>query len=268
MLTTPTGRRRPIRTTRPTGSQSSRTKKDRNTVLLSTFKGSGDEMQVEGTTNGFVSIIENGIIDRIVCTYHENCTVYFHNQPPRVLNICCSSYNFQYGIPVAEDGKTLFVSSWEDGLDAYDISSGSLRWRFKSKKITSIAVYPAYLVAQKMGEALVKIDITNGDVLASLRSGTIQKQFELIDSYLLVDSVRGKLSIVDTEQMRVVRQYGKNVVNPAKCLSMLIRNGTLQNGVITIQGLEQYPNGHCTASEPKPFSRVIDTDFSSHLPHM
>lgn len=218
-------------------------------------------MHVKRTKNGFVSIIQNGIVDRIECSYGESCTIYFYHIPPKKINIALSSFNLQYGIPVSDDGRTLFISSWEDGISAYDTLSGSIRWRLKIKKATSIIVYSAYVVLQKQGESLIKIDIENGTVLDTLRSGTIQRQFELLNPYILVDSIRARLSVVDTDRMCVVKQYGRDIVNPRKCLSLLIQNAMLQEGTVSIQGIEQYPDGDHTKDRQYEFYRVIDSNF-------
>jgi hypothetical protein len=93
----------------------------------------GEKMRIEDTEYSFIEIIENGIVEKIVCKDDGICTVYFYEKPPKELNVGCSSYNRDYGIPVSEDGSKLFTGSWEKGLGgnkkglcAYDIESGSL----------------------------------------------------------------------------------------------------------------------------------------------
>jgi hypothetical protein len=62
-------------------------------------------MRVETIKCGFITIIENGIVEKVVCKYDDVCTVHFYKKPPKELNLGCDSYNSQYGTPVSEDGS-------------------------------------------------------------------------------------------------------------------------------------------------------------------
>jgi|GEM_PF-2093005 len=218
-------------------------------------------MRIKYIDGGFIEIIENGIVEKVICDYDGVCTVYFYDKPPKELNVGCSSYNRQFGMPVSDDGCKLFVSSWEKGLFAYDIMSGSVLWQLKDKKITSIVVHPTYVVTRKDETSIIKLDIESGKVLAEIKSGTIVSQFDLGGSYILVNSIKGKLSVVDTEKMLIIKKYSPKVVNPSNCLSMLIQNAVLKGNVLIVSGVEDYPNKEYGVSAPRPFERVIDADF-------
>ena len=219
-------------------------------------------MRIKYIENGFITTIENEIVEKVVCKYDGICTVCFYDKPPKELNIGCSFYNSQFGIPVSDDGRILFVSSWEYGLFAYDIMSGSVLWQLKDKKITSIVVHPTYVVTRKDTSSIIKLKIENGEMLAEIRSGTIVQQFDLGGSYILVNSIRGKLSIIDTDKMLVVKKYASKIVNPSNCLSFLIQDAVLQDYELTISGVEEYPDKDYKASGQKYFSRIIDNDFN------
>ena len=222
-------------------------------------------MHVIDIGNGFTSVIDNGVVDRITCHYGASCVAYFFDRPPQKLNLHLSPYNAQYGTPVSDDGQMLFISSWEEGIVAYSILSNSVCWTLKCKRITSIVVGSSYLVALKKGEMIIKIDINTGRILSEIKSSTIERLFELNNDLILVAAVRGKLSVIDTGTMRIVKQYSKKVVNPANCLSLTIQKATLQNGTLTVYGFEEYPNGDYTACGCKDFLRIIDTDLSDLL---
>jgi len=247
-------------------------------------------MQIEFVEGGFTQYFDNEVIEKIVCLgdciqevdkykFVGTCSIYFHHRPPKEL---CSMnfnvvYNSQYGMPISEDGSKLFVGHWEKtldgdkrGLEAYDIESGFLLWRLNEGKIREVFVYSNYLVALQANGAVFKVDIDSGKILAQIKSGTIEQQFDLGSSYILVEAVRGKLSVIDTEKMAVVKVYGPNVVNPSNYLSVLIQNVILQDDILTVSGLEGYSNDddfnifqECPISQEKPFSRVIDSSFSS-----
>jgi hypothetical protein len=227
-------------------------------------------MRIENTKYGFIVIIENGIIEKIVCKYDGICTVYFYEKPPKKLGIGCDVYNRQYGIPVSEDGSKLFIGSWakgeggnKKGLSAYDIETGSLLWNSPEGRIRSIFVYSTYLIAVKSYSAVFKYDINNGSKTGEIKSGTVDHAFDLGFPYIYVDSFKGKQSIIDVEKMSVVKKYSKKIVNPFNCLSVLIQNAVLDDNVLTISGIEEYPNMDHSKSGGIAFSRVIDTDFNA-----
>ena len=236
-------------------------------------------MHIEDIDNGgFVETIENGIVKKVVCS-NENgiCIVYFYDKPPIELNVGCSVYNRQYGIPVSEDGSKLFIGSWEKGfgglekgLMAYDTTSGSLLWRLAEGKIRHIIVYQNYLITLKTNAAIFKVDISSGAILDQIKSGTIENLYNLGFPYVLVDAVVGKLCIIDVESMSITKKYGSKhgskLINPSNCLSVLIQSATLQGNTLTISGVEQeHFNRTFDVSNHKSFSRIIDADFGSNF---
>ena len=226
-------------------------------------------MRIEDIEYGFIEIIDNKIIEKIVCNYDGICTVYFYDRPPQKMNIGCSSYNSDYGIPVSEDGRILFIGSWEKGLGgnkkglcAYDIESGSLLWNSPDGKIRSIFVYSAYVIALKANGAVFKYNIDNGAKTGEIKSNSIEYMYDLGFPYIYVDAVKGKQCIVDVEKMLVVKKYSGKAVNPSNCLSVLIQDVVLRDNVLTISGMEEYPDMDYSKSGGTAFSRVIDTEFN------
>lgn len=216
-------------------------------------------MKREYIDHGFIEYPYHPLVEKIVCVYDGPCTVHYRNAPPKTVLVECSSYNHQYGYPISEDGQTMFVSSWEKGLSAYDIQTNDLLWRLKRSRITRTFVYPTYVVTTRYGVALLKFDVRSGEVLAELKSGTIDRAWGLQAPYILVESYRGKLAVVDTERMAVVKTYQKRSVNPNCCLSLIIQNVQAENNTLTISGLEECPNGDMWARGQTPFTRVLDT---------
>ena len=254
-------------------------------------------MRIEYVERGFEQHFDNKVIEKIVYigdyinvgtdTFRNNtgelmtvdkqkfvgvCTIHFYHKPPKELrNVNFDSgYNSQYGIPISEDGSKLFVGHWEKtldgskrGLEAYDTESGALLWRLHEGKIREIFVYSTYLIALQAGGAVFKAGIDSGEVLGQIKSGTIEQQFELDSPYTLVNAIKGKLSVLDTEKMAVLKTYSPKTVNPSNCLSALIQNVSLQDDVLTISGIEEYPDGDFSMPEGRAFSRVIDSSFSA-----
>lgn len=199
----------------------------------------------------FEEFFDSKIISKVTCTYEGLCSVHFCDGRICTFETVADGYNRQYGIPASLDGKVLFVGSWEKGLFAYDIETGKEIWRFESTRITSIYVSETHVVAIRYGEAILKLDIANGTKIGELRSGTIEDTFELDPLHILVDTYRGKLSIVDTDALAVVKQYPDPLINPTKAISFMIREASLERNKLTISGLEN----------SRPFCRVIDYNF-------
>ena len=127
----------------------------------------------------------------------------------------------------------------------------------------NIFVYDDYLVFLNSYDSVYKIDISNGEMLGQIKNSAAERIFDLGTPYILVDAPVGKLSIIDTEKMLVVKKYGAKITNPLNCGSFIITDAALQDNTLTIYGHEQPRN---TKYNPEnmfgwPFERVIDTDF-------
>ena len=229
-------------------------------------------MHITYIEGGFVEIINNGIVEKIVCEYGDgqngSCTVFFCNKSSKIINTKCSSYNLQYSIPLSFDSKKIFVGSWESGLYAYDIYTGDLVWRYRRGKIQDIFVREKYIIASRAHTAIVKIDVDTGEVLAEIKSGSLEKIFCLDDTCIFADTVSGKYCVVDTDRMIIAKKYPLSVVNPNKCLSLLIQSTVLKDNRITISGVEDYPQrmyDFQKVSGGQQFSRIIDDKFVEEL---
>ena len=203
-------------------------------------------------------------------------TVHFHNKPPKELNNIefSPTHIWATGMPVARDGSKLFVGSWEKvidgvkmGLRAYDIETGALLWRLDEGKIGDIFVYSTYLIVEKQYASIFKLDIDSGAVLGLIKSGTIEKMFDLGTPYVLADTISGKLCVINTNTMEIVKNYGglykSKLINPSNCLSLSIVEAGLQNNTLIISGFESYPDRNYDISDfnSKAFDRIIDTAF-------
>jgi len=242
---------------------------------------------------GFVQYFENNVVEKIICfgkdvkegtykytnnagiimeedkiKYFGTLTVHFHNKPKKEMNSIdlCPSHSGRLGMSVSEDGCKLFIGSEEKkrGLRAYDIETDSLLWRLGEGKIGNIYVYSTYLVCNT-NRSIIKLDIDNGTVLNLIKSGTIEQIFDLGYPYVLADTISGKLCVINTESMKIIKNYGNsyrsNVINPSNCLSLIFLNAILHNNELTISGSEEYPNRNYQLSGSKKFNRIIDADF-------
>jgi hypothetical protein len=117
------------------------------------------------------------------------------------------------------------------------------------------------LIALKAYGAISKYDINDGSNIGEIKSGSVSSMYDLGFPYLYVNAIKGKQSIIDVEKMVVAKNYSEKIFNPFNCLSVLIQDVALQNNVLTISGIEEYPNKDYSKSGGIAFSRVIDADF-------
>jgi len=217
-------------------------------------------IKIRQIKNGFEQKFKNNIIEKI--TYEhldiENpnnkssiCKVYFHDNSSKefLLKYFCCVYNNQYGIPVSEDGRKLFIGTWDKGLIAYDIASGKIIWKYKPSKIRNIFVYSKYLIVARTSASIVKLDIETGKLLAEIKSGTLEHIYDLGYPYIFAETISGKHSVVDIDDMLIVKKYNPKEVNPKNIL--IFHKVFLQDNNLIVSGV----NGS------KKISKVIDSNF-------
>ena len=260
-----------------------------------------DNMKIEDIKGGFVQYFDNKLIEKItwvgeyikVGTYtvlgnggklievdkykfEGTCTIHFHGKPAKEFSNdiidFCTVYNSQYGIPISNDGKKLFVGSTykvEDGvrkgLRAYDTETGEMIWRLNEGNIANIFVYDNYIVFLKAYASVFKVDINNGDILGQVKGSTVEQIFDLGNPYVLADAPVGNLKVIDTEKMLVVKKYTPKITNPLKCGSFRLGGAKLRDNSLTIFGYEYPPNATKNTDNMFgwPFERIIDTAFHS-----
>lgn len=170
-------------------------------------------------------------------------------------------YLSQFGAPLSEDGRTLLISDWEKGLMAYDIEVGSLRWQFKSPRIAKTLVYKSFVIAVKRYDSLIMFDIETGDILKRLKSSSIEAMFSLTEKMVLVNSLRGKVSVVDISTLEIVKTFSPKEINPNDCLSLIINDVYLQDGNIILCGFEGCAHRNPSDSHVVKYQRSLPATF-------
>ena len=242
-------------------------------------------MKIEGIKGGFVQYFDNTLIEKIVWLgnyveigtytvlnnggklievdkykFEGTCTIHFHGKPAKEFSSdiidFCTVYNSQYGIPISNDGKKLFVGSWykvkdgvRKGLRAYDTETGEMIWRLNENKIRNVFIYDDYLIVAQAETAVLKIDINNGALLKKMKSGTLEHLYYLDSQYVLADTMSGKLCVIDIGSMSIVKNYG----TPHNLkIDDLILDAVVQDNKLIISGWGIYP---------EKAEWIIDSDF-------
>ena len=196
-----------------------------------------DIIRIEKVDGGFWQYFDHPLVDRIWCGYDTgDCCVYYHDHC-RELHIGCEGYLFQYGTPVSNDGKLLFMGSWYKGLYCYIIETGKLLWHMKSTRITKVIVYDSYLTVARYGYYLAKIDIATGEIIAKINSKGLEAQYKL-DHRVCAKYLKRKLCIVNTETMQIEKAFPYSALHPNSQYDFLIKSVRLEDNKIIIHGSE------------------------------
>ena len=196
-----------------------------------------DIIRIERINHGFWQYFDHPRVEKIWCDWGTgNCCVHYHDRSIE-LHIGCEGYLFQFGTPVSNDGKLLFMGSWEKGLYCYVIETGELLWHMKSTRITKIVVYDTYLIAARYGYYLAKINIATGEIIAKINSKGVGNQFKL-DHRVCVDSLKGTLCVVNTVNMQIEKVIPWKVINPYGYRNCFIISVKLADKKVLIYGHE------------------------------
>lgn len=216
-------------------------------------------MEIIRTQSGFVEVLDHhSTIDMIEFLFPQKCIVKQRDGSISSFDMKTDIFNYQYGIPASADGSMLFKGSWRDGIDAISTNNGTIVWHSNQKRIRRIFVYELYIIVISQGYALIKLDALTGEVIAEVKSTSIEDDFQLSDSCVLVDRIKGDLCVLDTEKMMVTKRYSHSQYNPRNCLSFIIRNAYLIDGKLLISGFEDYPNKDYSCLSQEIFVRVLE----------
>ena len=157
--------------------------------------------------------VKNGIIDHIECYFDKKrVRVIYETGKITDLLFDIGVYNSQFNnVPLSSSRNWIFWSSWDKGISAFDLITGNMVWNKKGCKYRKILVFDDYIISLQQYNRLVKIKIENGSDLNEIKTGTINGIYKLDNQYIAADSIRGKLTIYDTRDMSVLKEYPKSI---------------------------------------------------------
>ena len=217
---------------------------------------------------GFKEQYPSGAVEAAFFYYEASATVCFRDGRETKLPLNPSSYQAQFGIPFSMDGKLMFFYTWEKGVEAISLETGKTVWELRAKHAGRIAVYESYLIVIQQALAILKVEIETGQILARIGCD-VHHRFDLVGPYQLIDSIRGKVSVLDTRDMSVRKSYPKERVNPHRFPTCIIREIELKGETLSVSGFENDPPRRYTEPQkwhdPQYFTRVIDEQFYEGL---
>ena len=222
---------------------------------------------------GFEETYPLGAVERAIFRSEASATVFFRDGREEInlrfrspgktrLPYGPGPYQAQFGIPFSPDGKLMFYYTWENGVEAISLETGKAVWRVHARHAGRISVYESYLIVIQQGIAVLKVDLATGQLLARIGCD-VHRRFDLTGPYQLIDSIRGRVSVLDTRDMSVRKKYPAERINPKHLPTCIIREAELTGTVLTISGFENGP--FPVDAEPAYFSRVIDDRFFEGL---
>lgn len=220
-------------------------------------------LAIEHVEGGFWQYVDHTMLSKIWSEFDSGAiTVFYKNGSTKTVMADCAGYNSQYGTPVSDDGRKLVIGAWEkrQGLRCYSIEKGNMIWQLHIPRVRQVFCFSDYLAVLEAKKALLKINLDNGEILAHIRSNTIENQFWISKHLVFVDSIKGTPCVINTESMRIVKEYPLSVVNPNSRKSFIINNVELSESGITIFGFESVSNEKSRFAL-SPFSRIIDAGF-------
>lgn len=115
-------------------------------------------------------------------------------------------YQRQFGISVSEDGRFLFVQTWERGLHCLDAASGRCVWRSRSRRgVTSLMVNGSTLAVLQREHALLMMDIETGEVLKEKRPARAWSFYPLTPAHFIYQTTARQWEIVRANTLETVQ---------------------------------------------------------------
>ena len=186
-------------------------------------------------TGYYVQTYENCFIERIEAGFSGLCFVYFKDGSVSFFETACSVYNRQYGIPVSEKHRCIFIGTWERGLYCYDAYTGERRWRSPMGRNRNMYVPPHsdYIITTRAGKGLFQLDVATGLVHDSLRSVNTEDSYRITDSVAFVDRLGRDCCLVDLERFQILKRYPFSKLQSANSISFIITDAWIEHNPAT-----------------------------------
>ncbi len=135
-----------------------------------------------------------------------------------------AAYAEQFGLSVSQDGRFIFVQTWDSGLYCLDAATGEKIWRSQSRRsVTSLAVNQTTLVAHQREHALLLHELETGAVLKEKRPAKGWDFYQLDKKHLLCQTTARQWEIIRTEDLETVqviphKQFPKTTGDDPWCI--------------------------------------------------
>lgn len=220
---------------------------------------------IKNVEGGFWQLLDHPKITKMWAEYSSGAiTLYYRDGRNQTLLTKCTGYNSQYGTPVSNDGSKLFVGAWEKnpGLRCYSTEQCDTIWKINYGRIRQVFCFDDYLAVLKAQDALLKIEINSGKIIAQINSSSIENQYLLSKHLVFVESINNEFCVVNTQAMKITKEYPQSVLNPNKCKSFIVNHVELVGRQIIVSGFESLAKDNSSVCPSLiPYRRIIDECF-------
>lgn len=213
-------------------------------ILTIVYNGVHDIQEVRFDNDGFCQIISK--TNKVLSEFQTVCS------PP---------YNHQYGVPISNDGKFIFIGNWEKGLFCYSVYNGNLVWKQKPGKVRNIITTSDMLLVEVCDKGIQKRAVDTGDLISEIKMKNIQFLHAISENEIFTGYIKNKYFIYEIPSLYEKYSISEAVLNPNKCFSFNILKSIKENGNLLIAGWEQYPNMNYQINGITNFERTIELKY-------
>ena len=144
-----------------------------------------------------------------------------------------------HGMPVDEEGTTVFVQDWDTGIYAYDVRLGQLLWHNKRVKCVRVLICCNHkLYAFVDVRRMVVMNPESGEVIRSDTKMNVENYFELPDRRFFYGPKRHNWYVADLETLETIYTFPDKLVNPNGHEVLYIENVAQSDDRLILKGVE------------------------------
>ena len=175
-----------------------------------------------------------------------------------------SSYTMQFGVAVSFDGRYVFAQTWENGLFCFDVRTGEILWRTKSRRgITSIFVNEDTILCCQRECALQLLDIHTGDILLEKRPFVAWEFTALDHRYIVCQVTARRWELIDAQTLETAEAFTHKVFTGGHEDYCINKIELVQDGRIKVFGFKNIWDNRVSPAVMLPnleFEHYVDSE--------
>jgi len=216
-------------------------------------------MKIESVPNSLPIHFDNDKIRTLIYDTTGNLTV-VNNKGEHILSFQTKAevaYNRQYGTPISEDGKYVFIGTWEQALICYSLEDGSLIWKESPGKVRNIVVHKDLLFVEMADRGIYVRDIKTGRLIKEVKMSSINKLVLVKPTEIFAGHKNSTYFLLKLPSLEIKAEIKVKSLNINNCLSFIVLNAYYKDNVLMINGWEQYRNGNYNDTTQGSFERPV-----------
>ena len=187
-----------------------------------------------------------------VCVYGR------HDKLISTFKTCATvAFNGQYGTPISEDGRFIFIGNWDRGLFCYSTDSGETVWQQGPGKVRRILVIDNELIVEMADRGIYKRKTADGSLSFQLKMGSISTFTRINKDTLFTGPKRNVYFTYNIPSMEPNGEVHEREINVNDCLSFVIQDVFYRNTKLMAQGFENYEKRNYSNNNRQDFLREV-----------